>query len=146
MLFAEEDYNRPLLCSKCGGVMVFRGVGEYRCADCKSVDYDDYGKVRRYLEEHPGANTAEVSSNTGVSQKSIRQMLKESRLEIADSSSVFMKCERCGISIRSGRMCPKCEMAYHRDGEAQLRKKKKMEGFGKAMEEEEGQKRFQRQH
>jgi len=38
-----------------------------------------------------------------------------------------MKCERCGISIRSGRMCPKCEMAYHRDGEAQLRKKKKME-------------------
>ena len=111
MLFAEEDYNRPLLCSKCGGVMVFRGVGEYRCEDCKSVDYDDYGKVRRYLEEHPGANTAEVSSNTGVSQKSIRQMLKESRLEIADSSSVFMKCERCGISIRSGRMCPKCEMA-----------------------------------
>ena len=146
MLFAEEDYNRPLLCSKCGGVMVFRGVGEYRCEDCKSVDYDDYGKVRRYLEEHPGANTAEVSSNTGVSQKSIRQMLKESRLEIADSSSVFMKCERCGISIRSGRMCPKCEMAYHRDGEAQLRKKKKMEDFGKAMEEEEGQKRFQRQH
>lgn len=146
MLFAEEDYNRPLLCSKCGGVMVFRGVGEYRCEDCKSVDYDDYGKVRRYLEEHPGANTAEVSSNTGVSQKSIRQMLKESRLEIADSSSVFMKCERCGISIRSGRMCPKCEMAYHRDGEAQLRNKKKMEGFGKAMEEEEGQKRFQRQH
>jgi len=144
MLIAEVDYHRPMLCSKCGGVMVFQGVGEYQCEKCKNVEYDDYGKVRGYLEKHPGANTSEVSSNTGVPQKMIRQMLKEARLEIAQGSSVFMKCERCGASIRSGRMCPKCEMAYRRSEEEELRKKNRMEGFGKSMEKEEGQKRFQR--
>ena len=29
--FNENDiYNRPLICEKCGGIMIFKGVGEYR--------------------------------------------------------------------------------------------------------------------
>ncbi|MDE6318136.1 MAG: hypothetical protein K2M22_00155, partial [Lachnospiraceae bacterium] len=82
-LSSIATYNRPTYCAECGGVMVFKGVGEYQCEACGFLDYDDYGKVRNYIEKHIGANAAEASKATGVSQKAIRDMLKEARLEIA---------------------------------------------------------------
>ena len=36
-----DSYNRPRNCQKCGGVMVFKGVGEYHCEECDAVEYDD---------------------------------------------------------------------------------------------------------
>lgn len=146
--FKDMDvYNRPTECPQCGGIMVFKGCGEYKCEDCRYIAYDDYGKVRNYVEKHGGATAAEVSQATGVKQKTIRTMLKESRLEIADGSNSFMKCEMCGANIRSGRVCSKCEMDYNRSVEAKARAKheKMMAGFG--MEHsvgEEGAKRFTR--
>lgn len=143
----ENDiYNRPLTCEKCGGIMIFKGVGEYHCENCRHVEYDDYGKVRLYVEKHRGATSSEVSMQTGVSQKAIRQMLKENRLEITQDSAAFLRCEVCGASIRGGRLCPKCEMDYHRRMEDEQRRQSKMRGFGKAMEEEEGAKRFHRNY
>ena len=47
-----DIYHRPVLCEKCGGLMIFKGVGEYQCEDCKFVAYDDYGKTRLYIEKH----------------------------------------------------------------------------------------------
>ncbi len=144
LLNTEDMYNRPVHCEKCGGIMVFKGVGEYHCEDCKAVAYDDYGKTRLYIEKHPGSTASDVELNTGVSQKSIRQMLKENRLEIAQDSAAFMRCEVCGANIRSGRFCAKCEKDYHARLEDEERRQKKMQGFGKASEEEAGAKRFRR--
>ena len=104
-LVEMSQLNRPTYCEKCNGVMVFKGVGEYKCEDCGNLAYDDYGKVRNYIEQHSGATSAQVSAATGVSQKAIRDMLREERLEIAANSAVFLKCEICGVSIRSGRFC-----------------------------------------
>ena len=73
----EEQYHIPRVCKKCGGVMIFKGVGEYHCEDCGAVDYDDYGKVRMYIEEHHGATAAQIEDAVGVSQRAIRQMLKD---------------------------------------------------------------------
>ncbi len=139
-----DIYNRPTLCKKCGGVMVFKGVGEYKCEECGELDYDDYGKVRAFIERHQGATAAEVEANTGVSQKTIRHMLKESRLEIAHGSAAYLKCEICGTNIRSGRFCPKCELEYHRRREEEQRKLHKNfdKGFGMAEKGAEGEKRF----
>lgn len=145
-LLEEENYNRPTICPECGGIMIFQGVGEYKCEDCGSLGYDDYGKARNYIEQHPGATMAEVARETDVPQKSIRDMVRESRLEIAPSSNVFLRCEICGASIRSGRFCPKCETAHHREIEERARKNINMSGFG--MEKsagEEGAKRFKRE-
>lgn len=143
-----DNYNRPVFCEDCGGIMVFKGVGEYKCEDCGGVEYDDYGKVRNYLEKHAGATTADVSEATGVSQKSIREMLKEARLEISPNSSTFMKCEICGAMIRSGRYCDRCEAAYHKEIEEKTRKSRNlnMSGFGAEKPRgEEGAKRFTRE-
>lgn len=148
--FSEVNtYNRPTYCSECGGVMVFKGVGEYRCEKCGFISYDDYGKVRNYLEEHMGATTAETSKATGVSQKSVRDMLKEGKIEIAQNSAIFLRCEICGATIRSGRYCSKCETNYHRDLEEMARKARRQDDmFGYSTERrkrEEGSKRFRRE-
>ena len=147
-LLNEDEYNRPTICSECGGIMVFKGVGEYKCEDCGSLGYDDYGKARNYIEQHPGATVAEVAGATGVSQKSIREMLRESRLEVASNSSVFLRCEICGTSIRSGKFCPKCEAAHHKEIEERARNAKNinMAGFGLDKSAgEDGAKRFKRE-
>lgn len=123
--------------------MIYKGIGEYECEDCRDLAYDDYGMTRNYIETHPGANTAQISANTGVSQKSIRNMLKEGKLEVASNSRTFIKCEMCGANIRSGRLCEKCETSYNRVLEEQERANRKIAGFG-TEKEQKGEKRFKR--
>lgn len=151
ILLGEDKYHIPRTCEICGGVMVFQGVGEYKCEECKHLQYDDYGKVRKYIEEHPGATAAQVEEKIGVRQKSIRQMLRESRIEITLDSNCFLVCEMCHKPIRSGVYCPECEMKYHRMLEETVRKQrhsKKIEteqGFSVVHSESaEGAKRFKR--
>lgn len=141
-----NNYNRPYVCNVCGGMMIFKGVGEYECESCHDLEYDDYGKARNYIEMHPGANSSQIAEHTGVSQKSIRHMLKEGRLEIAPDSKTFMKCEICGKDIRSGMMCDSCAVAYNRALEEKERANRKMAGYGteKERREQKGEKRFSR--
>ena len=103
-----NQYNKPIRCEKCGGEMIYKGVGEYRCERCKRLEYDDYGKVRNYLEEHRGATTAEISTETGVNQKDINAMLREERFYVSTDSRAFIACEGCGVTIRTGRYCITC--------------------------------------
>ncbi len=139
-----DVYHIPRFCTECGGVMVFKGVGEYHCEDCNSVAYDDYGKVRLFLEEKPGANAIEVEEGTGVSQKTIRLMLRESRLQVAEGAQGFLSCEVCGKPIRFGNMCPECEMKSHRNLEEHERRIKNLQGFAMNQKGEEGHRRFMR--
>lgn len=144
------DYNKPVACNVCGGHMVFKGVGEYQCEKCGNLDYDDYGKVRAYIETHPDqSQMAMIEEHTGVQRKIIRQMLREERLEVAADSSVFIQCEICRKSIRSGRYCPECAKKIHAKEELERiekeKKQKKLQGFGHRREEQEGEKRFRRE-
>lgn len=141
-----DVYHVPRLCVKCRGVMVYKGVGEYRCEDCDHLDYDDYGKVRLFIEQHRGATTVEIEAYTGVSQRIIRKLLRDGRLEIAENSKMFLRCERCGKNIRSGQYCPECETAIHRGMEEKQREmlRKEYQGYGRGPREGEGQKRFVR--
>lgn len=146
LLMMPEVINIPRVCEKCGGVMVFQGLGEYKCEKCGELAFDDYGKVRTYIESHRGANAAEIESAVGVSQKSIRQLLREGRLEIAEGSKSFLRCELCGNSIRSGRFCPECEIKVHRNLEAKQREQQQrdMQGTSINQKSDEGHKRFTR--
>ena len=142
-----DMYHVPRVCTECGGVMVFKGVGEYHCERCGFVDYDDYGKVRLYIEENKGATAAEIESAVGVSQRVVRRLLKDGRIEIAEGSNVFLRCELCGKPIRSGQYCPECEIKVHRRMEEKQRDlmRKDTHGFGLDVKGEEGQKRFVRE-
>lgn len=143
-----DTYHMPHICDKCGGVMVYIGVGEYHCERCDWVAYDDYGKVRLYLEHHPGATVVETEAGTGVSRRTIRQMLREDRLEVAEGSRTLLACLGCGIPIRSGSFCPQCEIRHHRRMEELQRMKltKGIQGFGtNDIEEQQGAKRYTRE-
>lgn len=141
-----DSYHRPLHCQECGGIMIYEGIGEYRCENCHKLDYDDYGKVRKYIEQNPGASIAIISDKTGVSRKIINEMVRESRFEIANDSRIFMKCEICGVNIRSGHLCPTCEKEYNRKIEEEIRAKHRLEGYGTSQETgQSGSKRFNRE-
>lgn len=141
------EIKRPIVCEKCGGILVYSGLGEYRCEECNLSEYDDYGKVRGYLEKHRGANVTEISDETGVSHKSIRDMVKENRFEVIESRGGYLKCEVCGTDIKSGRLCRKCEEKYHREVEQAARneRKRKVSGYGEGPHEDKGSKRFTRE-
>lgn len=145
-LLLPDKYNIPRVCEKCGGVMVFKGVGEYQCEDCGELAYDDYGKVRNYIEEHKGATAAQIEEAIGVSQKTIRLLLREGRLEVTEDSRMFLHCEICDKSIRSGRFCPECETKMHRSMEAKQREqlRRDFQGYGAGRQGDEGHKRFRR--
>lgn len=142
----RNEYHIPRTCAKCGGVMIFKGVGEYQCEECGEVAYDDYGKVRLYIEEHRGATAAQIESAIGIPQRTIRQMLKEGRLEVTADSRSFMHCEICRKPIRSGIYCPECEMKVHRSMEAEEREKRRrdLQGYGQGPKGDDGQRRFMR--
>lgn len=149
-LLLKSYYNRPFICSSCGGNLIFKGVGEYHCELCDGIEYDDYGKVRKYLEVHNGANISQIEEATGVSRKAIQQMVKEERFDVTQNSRISLYCERCHKQIHTGRFCSKCELEYHREMEEKNRSIRniKMEGFGmeKESKDNKGAKRFERHH
>ena len=88
-LLIEEGYNIPVRCSKCGKMLKYLGVGEYKCEDCGYTEYDDYGLVRSFLEKHPGANVVQVERATGVSRKVISLLVKQCKIEVRGKGQIF---------------------------------------------------------
>ena len=82
-----------------------------------------------------------------MAQRTVRHLLKDGRIEIAEGSKVYLRCELCGKQIRSGQFCPDCEMKVHRHLEEKQREmmRKVAKGFGMEKKSEEGQKRFVRE-
>lgn len=95
-------------CTRCKRMFRYFGFGHLYCPTCQKIDEDDFEKVRSYIYEHGTATALEVSEATEVSLKHIEQFLKDGRLEIPETSPIFIKCEQCRTNIRSGRFCSEC--------------------------------------
>ena len=96
------------VCRKCKRLFTYPGFGSKYCPDCRKIDEENRDKVKEYLREHGTANMVEISENTGVSTHDINQYLRDGMLEIPEGSPIYIKCEKCGCDIRSGRWCPEC--------------------------------------
>ena len=139
----------PSICPDCGGTMVYKGLGEYICDKCAKQVLNDYGKVRNYIEQHPGATQADVAMNTGVSQGKIRQMLIEEKLEVTPNSPIFLHCALCNAEIRSGKYCEACAQKLKQD-EAKVAKvvkaqQRKAGYLSSDYSDAKGRRRFERQ-
>ena len=107
--------RRPWFCSKCGVVLKPAFSGTYECTTCKNLEYDDFGKVKNYIEENGRQPAVILAEKTGVPIDTIDMLLKTGRLEIPDGADIYIKCERCGCDIRYGRYCPECMKALAGD-------------------------------
>lgn len=87
-----EDYHAPKQCSKCGShSLQYKGLGEYCCTECENLEYDDYGKVRNYLEINKGTPITVIAKETGVPKWTIRQMVEEERFDICQTGKKVLK-------------------------------------------------------
>lgn len=99
-------------CKMCGRLYNFvGGSGPYRnlCPNCVERMEDKFQDVKEYIEEHPAATINEVSEECDVSARQIEQWIRQERLMITEGSSIGITCERCGVSIKSGRFCERCK-------------------------------------
>ena len=106
-----ENYllkSKLVSCEVCGSSLYYIGIGQYQCKKCNEVFLDDYGKVRAFLEENGPCSAIVISKATGVDKDFIDILLHRGKLEIPENSKYFIKCERCGGSLRYGRICPSC--------------------------------------
>ncbi|WP_312667792.1 TIGR03826 family flagellar region protein [Tissierella praeacuta] len=100
-------------CIRCGKIYNYDGFKI--CPSCRRDDEKDFQKVKEYLYEYPGANMVEVEEATGVEASKIISYLREGRLEVADGSNLILQCEKCGVSIKTGRFCDKCSNDLQRE-------------------------------
>lgn len=78
-LLKGAQKGTPSCCSVCGGRLGYNGLGEYMCERCEHKEYDNYGKVRVYLEKHPRASVNQVAADTGVSRTEVIRMVDEDK-------------------------------------------------------------------
>lgn len=107
--------NKPTNCSVCNSPLFYIGAGKYECRKCNDVFLDDYGRVREFIEANGPTPAVIISKVTGVKVDIINGMLKEGKLEIPEGSNYYLKCEKCGSSLKYGRICPSCARDMTKD-------------------------------
>lgn len=112
-------------CKKCG--RAFMNDGNAYCKRCRGDSEDEYKIVKEYVYDNPGATILEVHEATGVAEKRILQYLREGRLEIVDDTNFVLDCQRCGVSIKSGKYCDKCSHEMAMELRSAITPKKKEE-------------------
>lgn len=109
-------FDKPYMCSKCGGELEYLGLGEYQCVNCGNQMLDDYGKIKRYLSVHGPAPAIQISRGTGISRKKIDILLQRGMAEPAMSGGLGAVCEKCGTRIGAGRYCVRCSGSFQENG------------------------------
>lgn len=100
--------HTPVVCSKCGGALDYEGAGEYKCRSCNNIDLDDYGIVRKYIEDNGPAPFHVIKKATGVDG----QLIKGYLADPTDNNKDFRsKCRRCNCVIKQGDLCSACRVA-----------------------------------
>lgn len=79
------------------------------CPACREAEEEKFKEVKDYVSSHKGVGVKELSEACEVEVASIRQWLREERLQFSDDSAIGIECESCGCTIRSGRYCESCK-------------------------------------
>lgn len=100
-------------CTKCG--KLYNKMIHDLCPECIDKIEQDFDKVYSFLKENGPAHIDAIHEATGVEKKLIMKFLAENRFE---GVQVSYKCETCGATINSGKLCEKCAQ----DLNAQIKK------------------------
>ncbi|WP_026581003.1 TIGR03826 family flagellar region protein [Bacillus sp. J33] len=103
-------------CPKCNEIYVrnqFRDV----CQNCWKEEEKAYETVYQFIRkrENRTAKMHEVVDATGVEEALIIKFIKTGRLKLAHFPNLGYPCEKCGSSIREGKICGECAEALRND-------------------------------
>lgn len=117
-------------CKTCGKLFNYIG-GAPICPACSRALDDKFAQVKEYIYNHPGAGMQEVSEENDVTIPQIQKWVREEKLAFSDESLVGIECEKCGITIKTGRFCKSCKDKLannlgniYREPEPKIEKKK----------------------
>ena len=79
------------------------------CPECQRELEDKFQEVKEYLSSHQNAGIDEVSKETEVSVKQIKEWIREERLVLSSGLGGEIVCEQCGAPIATGRFCVQCK-------------------------------------
>ena len=109
--FSDEfirEWNRKRYCTRCGSTLRYDALGEYRCMSCGAKELNDYGKIRKFLDENGPSPARMIESATGVPGVIINELLERGKIEVSSDDVSFLHCSICGTPIKSGRICASC--------------------------------------
>ncbi len=96
-------------CPRCKSFF-YRISEETTCPECTEILEDQFRKITEYLQGKHHGNVREAAAVCGMEISQVKQWIREKRMELAEEDdSVQVTCEHCGVPIRSGRLCGKCE-------------------------------------
>ncbi len=104
-LYSDDD---NFVCPNCDILMKYKHGGLFVCEKCGAEQLNDFGKVKKYLNEHGPTNAIELAANTGVRRSRIGEFLRLGKVEIPEGSATFIHCKSCGTAIRFGNYCANC--------------------------------------
>lgn len=107
-ILEQIEKNIPTKCERCGARLYFKGSGRYVCPRCHVDYYDDFGVIKKYIDENGPAPAVEISVETGVKLEVIGMLLEKGRLEMPGELKEAERCERCGALFPIGRYCKEC--------------------------------------
>ena len=84
-------------------------MGPYLCPQCREEREAKFQEVKKFVQENRYADIPTVSEACNVEPSQINQWIREERLCFAEDSPIGIACERCGLTIKSGRFCEKCK-------------------------------------
>lgn len=93
-------------CKKCGKIFNYV-MGAPICPSCRDKLEEQFKAVKEYIWDNKECSVADVVENCGVDRLQIQQWIREERLELF--SGIGVTCEKCGVSISTGRFCEKCK-------------------------------------
>ncbi|PLS17862.1 hypothetical protein CVD28_09200 [Bacillus sp. M6-12] len=119
-------------CPNCDALFVrtkFRDV----CDACYKQEEKEYEKVYQYIRkrENRTATLVQVVENTGVDEDLVVKFIKTGKLRTSQFPNLGIKCDKCGTTIKEGRLCVNCQNAL----KSQLGQFEKEEARRKEIEE-----------
>ncbi|MGX1901495.1 TIGR03826 family flagellar region protein [Thermolongibacillus altinsuensis] len=96
-------------CPRCGRLFVKNQIRDV-CEQCYKEEEKLFEKVYTFIRkrENRTATLAQVVEATGVDESLIVKWIKNGRLRLVQFPNLGYPCERCGKTIREGRLCQEC--------------------------------------
>lgn len=96
-------------CKECGRLYNYIGGTKRLCPVCMGKLEDKFQEVKQFIEDNRSAPMNVVSQECDVSTKQLEQWIREERLTVDENSPLGVSCEKCGRSIKFGRLCDNCK-------------------------------------